>query len=122
MAGRYWLAWTLRAVAILALLTGLMPSLHYEGGNVGTTAERDFLKENTHALPGRTDATIGWQTSPLIHYHRETILRDEAGAISTTQTTGTSVNLISWSCASLVLGCLLLVAVRRTTQSAGSSP
>lgn len=111
----------LKIVAVLALITALMPGLTYQGGNVTTAAERDFLQANPRNFPGRTDVTLGWPGSPLIHYYRENGLHTKDGRIGTGFSTGLAINLISWSCGALILGIVLLVVAGRMTPRAASA-
>lgn len=116
-------AWKLpaRVLGILAVATSVFPAMSYRGGEVRTEAERAFLVQNPDAAPSRSDFTLVWSESALVHYYSEaTLAVDEATGASTTRTSGMQLGLLSWSTAGLVLGLALLWIARSGRAGAAS--
>ena len=108
----------LRVVAALLLVFGLAPSLQYEGGTIRTAEERDYVIAHPDAQPTRTDFTLGWRSSPVLRYFRESTLSVEKdGTVRGGRSEGMLIGWLTWSMVSIVAGCVLFNATRKRTPS-----
>jgi hypothetical protein len=89
----------------VALFLAVMPSTRAEAGITPTLAESAHLTDHPEDMPRTADYVLGWAHSPLVHYHSECSLTDEAGrGVTVGRCDRTEIGWLSWSSLTLAAG------------------
>jgi hypothetical protein len=103
----------IRVVGWLLIVLSLLPSWSHKDDGVHGARELQWVMANPNGLiPGQTEFTLGWPRSPLYHFRKELWFYDEGNIFGVRGDYHQSVEVISLSFATLLLGIGLLASAR----------
>lgn len=107
----------LSALGVIAVFLAVMPYFHYQAGGTFDSATLEHLRAHPDKSPYTEDYTLGWDFSPLAHFHGERTLKVTDAGVAVGKSSRVSIGWISWSSLTLVVGIgLLWVASRLKRQ------